>query len=223
MDIRKIISALPPEKKDELRAKALKYMRQTEKRLTPKEINRIGKQQLIKRIICQVLKESGYLMNIKNFKFTVSEDEITLNFNDGQTRTYKFDKVTPKVAKTIWITSGVTVDGDFLFFGNERINISDIDAIYDSALNDIDGEMAKRIAKYCPHLTEFNDNVFIAKNKIEDFLVDVKSNSKRTKNDFAGFNIGAVVGNSFVPVSWEKDFDNATIKRDELCATYCVN
>ena len=240
MDIRKILSALPPEKKDELRAKALKYMRQTEKRLTPKEINRIGKQQLIKRIICQVLKESGYLMNIKNFKFTVSEDEITLNFNDGQTRTYKFDKVTPKVAKTIWITSGVTVDGDFLFFGNERINISDIDAIYDSAfstylltgnerkyitstLNDIDGEMAKRIAKYCPHLTEFNDNVFIAKNKITGFLVDVKPNSKRTKNDFAGFNIGAVVGNSFVPVSCEKDFDNATIKRAELCATYCVN
>ena len=61
MDIHKIISDLPPEKKDELRVKALKYMRQTEERLTPQAINRIGKQQLIKRIICQVLKESGYL------------------------------------------------------------------------------------------------------------------------------------------------------------------
>ena len=178
-------------------------------------------------------------MKMDDFKFTVSEGEITLNFSDGQTRTYKFDKVTPKVAETIEITSGVTVEGDWLLFGNEKINISDIDAVFDSGfstylltgnerkyitstLNDIDGEMAKRIAKHCPHLTEFNDNVFIAKNKITCFLVDVKSNSKRTKNDFAGFNIGAVVGNSFVPVSYEKDFDDAVIKRDELCITYCV-
>ena len=172
-------------------------------------------------------------MKIDDFKFTVSEGEIALNFNDGQTRTYKFDKVTPKVAKTIEIASGVTVDGDFLFVRNERINIADIDAVFDSGfstylltgnerkyititLNAIDGEMAKRIAKYCPHLTEFNDNVFIVKNKITAFLVDVKSNSKRTKNDFSSYSVGAVVGNFFVPVSWEKDFDDAVIKCYDL-------
>ena len=174
-------------------------------------------------------------MKIDDFKFTVSEGEITLNFNDGQTRTYQLVDTPTKIN----ITSGVDIKGDWLLFKNEKINISDIDAVFDSefstylltggerkyitsTLNDVVGEMAKRIAKYCPRLTEFNDNVFIAKNKIEDFLVDVKSNSKRTKNDFAVFNIGAVVGNSFVPVSYEKDFDDAVIKCEEFCITYCV-
>lgn len=166
----------------------------------------------------------------------ISNDTVQIIHDDGKTLTYK---LVSNPAKTLNITSGVDVAGNWLLFENEKINIADIDAVFDenfstylltgserkyitSTLNDINGEMAKRIAQYCPHLTEFNDNVFIVKNKIKDFLIDAKSNYNRTKNHFAGFNIGAVVGKSFVPVSWEKNFDDAVIKRDELCKTYCV-
>lgn len=164
-------------------------------------------------------------MKIDNFKFTVSEDSITLSFNDGQTRVYKFDKVTDNLGKPVHITDGVTIKGSKLEFNGESVELADIVAIFDTdfstylltdtdlkyittKFNDVDGKIAKRIAEHIPHLTEFNDHTFIADVKIKDFIVDVKLSNT---NGSSGFIFGAVVGDFFIPVGLEKVFDDALL------------